>query len=128
VQKIKPGVERIRQLVEELDFLDNTKIELENDSSESLLMEVALNKSFHEKNLELYSLLEKLIMEGCVVRDLHNMEIDFCSRLGERNIFLCWKAGEEKVGYWHETFEDYTKRKPVALIEKNYFEQLKKLR
>jgi hypothetical protein len=128
IQKIKPVVERMRQLVEELNFLDNTKIELENESTESLMLEVALNKSFHEKNLELYSLIEKVIREGCIVRDLQSMEIDFYSKLGERNILLCWKRGEEKVQCWHETFEDCSKRKSAVLIEKNYFEQLKRLR
>ncbi|MFA5357973.1 MAG: DUF2203 family protein [archaeon] len=128
VQKIRRVTERMCQLVEELDFLDNTKIELETDSTESLMLEVALNKSFHEKNLELYSLIEKLIAEGCIVRDLQSMEIDFYSRLGERSILLCWKRGEEKIQSWHETFENQTKRKPAIMLEKNYFEQLKKLR
>jgi hypothetical protein len=104
VQKIRRVTERMCQLVEELDFLDNTKIELETDSTESLMA------------------------EGCIVRDLQSMEIDFYSRLGERSILLCWKRGEEKIQSWHETFENQTKRKPAIMLEKNYFEQLKKLR
>ena len=128
IKRIKDDVERITQLSEELLLIDNTKIEFEEDSIENLLLEVELNKSFHEKNLEMYMIMGKLIKEGCIIRDIEKLEIDFYSKFEGRDVMLCWKHGEERIIYWHEINENYTKRKPIALIEKQYFKQLNELK
>jgi hypothetical protein len=127
-KRIRKDVARIQQLCEELDLIDNTKIEFDEESVNSLLLEVELNKSFHEKNLELYETIGRLIREGCIIRNIETVEIDFYSRLGNRDIMLCWKPGEDKIKYWHEAFEPIAKRKPVALIEKKYFQKLNELK
>ena len=128
VKRILPDVERIIQLNEELSLLDNTKIEFDDENVENFLLEVELNKSFHEKNVELYSLLGTLIRQGCIVRDLEKMEIDLYSKLNDKEIIFCWRPGEESVKYWHHTSEDLENRKPVRVVEDAYFEQLKKMK
>jgi hypothetical protein len=128
VQKIRPSVERVIQLRDELDLLDNTKIEFDEEKTENLLLEVELNKNFHEKNVELYSLLGELIQKGCIVHDLTEMEIDFYSKLEDRDIAFCWHPNDEKVLYWHFPREKSSSRRPISEIEKNYFEKLNKLR
>ena len=128
IKRIRGDIERLTQLCEELDLIDNTKIEFDEESIEHLMLEVELNKSFHEKNLELYSLIGKLIREGCIIRDIEKLEIDFYSRLDDRDIMLCWKQGEDKISHWHEVFDSVGKRKPVALLEKQYFKKLNELK
>ncbi|MEI7960975.1 MAG: DUF2203 family protein [archaeon] len=128
VKRIRPDVERIIQLNEELSLLDNTKIEFDEENIENFLLEVELNKSFHEKNVELYSLLGALIRQGCIVRDLEKMEIDLYSKLNDKEIIFCWCPGEDTVKYWHHISEDLEKRKPVRQVEDAYFEQLKKMK
>ncbi len=128
IKRIRKDVARIQQLCEELDLIDNTKIEFDEESVNNLMLEVELNKSYHEKNLELYTLLGKLISEGCIVRDLEKLEIDFYSRFESRDIMLCWNPAEEKVQYWHEVFDSRDNKKPIALIEKQYFKQLNELK
>jgi hypothetical protein len=128
IKKIKEDIERIIQLSEELVLIDNTKIEFEKDSIENLLLEVELNKSFHEKNLELFLIIGKLIKDGCIVRDVEKIEIDFYSKFEGRDILLCWKHGEERILCWHEVDEDHNKRKPISLIENQYFKKLNELK
>jgi hypothetical protein len=128
IKRIRGDIDRIEQLSEELQLIDNTKIEFDEDKIENLMLEVELNKSFHEKNLELYMLIGKLIKEGCIVRDIEKLEIDFYSKFDGRNIMLCWRPGEERIIHWHEVNENYTKRKPVGLIEKQYFKKLNELK
>jgi len=128
IKKLKPEVERVSQLNEELTLIDNTKIEFDDDSMENFLLEIELNKNFHEKNLELYSLLGYLIRQGCVMRELEKMEIDFYSKFEGKEILFCWRVGEESVKYWHYPGEGMEKRKEVSRIQESYFEQLKKMK
>jgi len=128
IKKIKPDVERLGELNEQLSMLDNTKIEFDEENIETFLLEVELNKHFHEKNVEMYSLLGFLIRKGCVIRDLDKMEIDFYSKYGEKEILFCWKPTEDNISFWHYPNEDISKRKPIAQIEDAYFEQLKKMK
>ena len=127
-RKLKKDIERLMETNEELSMLDNTKIEFDEENMENFLLEVALNKTFHEKNLELYSLLEYLIKQGCVVRDLETMEIDFYSKFEDKEILLCWRPSEEKIAFWHYPGEDIAKRKPLKLVEQAYFEQLNRMK
>ncbi|MDD4250769.1 MAG: DUF2203 family protein [Candidatus ainarchaeum sp.] len=128
IRKISPRLERIIILKDELDLLDNTKLEFDEEKVENYLLEIELNKSFHEKNLELYKIIENLIREGCVVRNIDEMEIDFYSKLEDKDITFCWNPGHEKILYWHFPQEEKKMRRPIKQIESNYFETLKRHR
>ncbi|MDD4128316.1 MAG: DUF2203 family protein [Candidatus ainarchaeum sp.] len=127
IKRIKPQVDRLFELNEQLQLLDNTKIEFDEDSTENFLLEVELNKNFHEKNVELYTLLGDLIREGCVVRDLEKMEIDFYSKHNKKEILLCWRPLEEQILFWHYLGEDVEKRKSIKQLQEEKIENLKKL-
>jgi len=126
--KIKSNVERIVQLRDEINLLDNTRIEFDDKSIENMILEMELNKSFHEKNLEMYSIIEELIKKGCIIRELTTMEIDLYSRFNKKEIVFCWRPGDEKILHWHELHEDCKKRQPIKIVERDYLEELKKLR
>ena len=64
--------------------------------------------------------VRKLEELGCVLRDVSLGLVDFPAvRLGER-VWLCWKMGEDHVGFWHTRHEGYTGRKPVE--EKEFYD------
>ncbi len=128
IKRITKDVERLVQLRDEVSVLDNTKIEFDEDSVENVLLEVELNKSFHEKSFELYSILGLLIRRGCIIKDLDELEIDFYSRLGDREILFCWMPGEKTISFWHEPGQNKNKRRSIKLIENSYIENLKRLR
>ena len=57
--------------------------------------------------------MQKLEDLGCVLKDMNVGLVDFPAvRLGTR-VWLCWKSGEKKVGFWHGLHEGFTGRKPV---------------
>jgi len=126
--KIKSSVERIVQLRDEIELLDNTQIEFDKKSIENMILEIELNKSFHEKNLEMYSIIGSLIKQGCIIKTLTTMEIDLYSRLNNKEIAFCWRPQDEKILFWHSLTENCEKRQPIKIIERNYLEELKKLR
>jgi hypothetical protein len=64
--------------------------------------------------------VRKLEELGCVLRDMSLGLVDFPAvRLGER-VWLCWKLGEDHVGFWHTRHEGYAGRKPVD--EKEFYD------
>jgi len=128
IKKVRREIERLEELNEQLALLDNTKIEFDEENMENFLLEVELNKNFHEKNLEMYSLIGFLIRQGCVIRDLDKMEIDFYSKLEDKEILFCWRPVEEKIQFWHYPNEDILKRRPVKQVEDAYFEKLKRMK
>lgn len=62
---------------------------------------------------ELRSALEQIEASGCLIKDLDTGLIDFPCRIGEREIYLCWKLGETSIGFWHNTDEGFAGRKPI---------------
>lgn len=50
---------------------------------------------------------------GCVVKDLDEGLVDFPSLIEGREAFLCWKLGENRIGWWHGLEEGFAGRKPL---------------
>jgi hypothetical protein len=50
---------------------------------------------------------------GCVIKDLNTGLVDFLSKRGDREIYLCWRHGEPRVAFYHELHTGFAGRKPV---------------
>jgi hypothetical protein len=47
------------------------------------------------------------------LKDVERGLIDFPSRRGTREVFLCWQKGEEDIGHWHELDAGFAGREPL---------------
>jgi hypothetical protein len=52
---------------------------------------------------------------GALVKDLDQGLVDFPARRGEEDVLLCWRLGEEEVGFWHGLEEGFSGRRPLPL-------------
>lgn len=52
---------------------------------------------------------------GAVVKDLDQGLVDFPARRGDEDVLLCWRFGEDEVGFWHGLEEGFAGRKPLPL-------------
>ena len=50
---------------------------------------------------------------GCVLKDARRGLVDFPARIGGKEVLLCWQAGEERVGYWHDLETGFAGRRPL---------------
>jgi hypothetical protein len=58
--------------------------------------------SLVEKEFEqLDHLTHKLEATGAILKDINTGLVDFLSLRDGKEVFLCWKYGEERVEYWH---------------------------
>jgi len=73
--------------------------------------------------------LERSVCEiehhGCLLKDLDTGLVDFPCRVGDRDVYLCWRLGEPAIQFWHGIEEGFAGRKP---IDEKFVAQLKRPR
>jgi len=75
---------------------------------------LAANRSEREKLAEqLQEAINRIHETGCVVKDLDEGLVDFPTLREGEEVYLCWKLGEERIGYWHGMEEGFAGRKPL---------------
>jgi hypothetical protein len=57
--------------------------------------------------------LEALADQSIILRDADSGLVDFPSRREGRDVFLCWRLGEERVAYWHPPETGFSGRRPL---------------
>jgi len=50
---------------------------------------------------------------GCQLKDIERGLVDFPAKLSGREILLCWRLGEESIGYYHDLRSGYEGRRPL---------------
>ncbi|PYV26330.1 MAG: DUF2203 domain-containing protein [Acidobacteria bacterium] len=62
---------------------------------------------------QLEEALKQIQQTGCLVKDLDIGLVDFPSLIDGQEVYLCWKLGEERIGYYHGIEEGFAGRKPL---------------
>jgi hypothetical protein len=57
--------------------------------------------------------IEKVHEFGCLVKDLDIGLIDFPTLFQGEEVYLCWKLGEQGIGFWHGVTEGFRGRRPI---------------
>ena len=57
--------------------------------------------------------LQELEQVGCVFKGFEQGLVDFYGKLEGRDVFWCWKVGEDKIEYWHDMEAGYAGRQLV---------------
>ena len=60
--------------------------------------------------------VDELTDVGCELKDYQIGLIDFVGRHQRRDVYLCWKLGEDRIGYWHEMNAGYAGRQPITTL------------
>jgi hypothetical protein len=50
---------------------------------------------------------------GVHVKDIDEGIVDFPTRMFERDVYLCWRLGEERVEHWHDIDSGFAGRQPL---------------
>ncbi len=65
----------------------------------------------------LQAYVDELQNVGCDLKDYQMGLVDFLGRHRGHDVSLCWKLGEERIGYWHELHTGFAGRQPVSILE-----------
>jgi hypothetical protein len=73
----------------------------------------APGKEYWEALATLRREVERVTEQGVILRDPESGLVDFPTRRDGREVFLCWRLGEERVGYWHGPEGGFAGRRPL---------------
>jgi hypothetical protein len=65
---------------------------------------------------KLEDFVDELSDIGCELKDYQVGLIDFVGQHDGRDVYLCWKLGEERITHWHELDGGYAGRQPVSKL------------
>ena len=116
---LAPRIERLQALRREAerlhDLLEVMWKRLEED--ESVLSTIGeRQQELDGLSQEFSRLVDEVDATGVVLRDLDMGLVDFPARARGLPIFLCWRTGEARVGFWHGPAEGYAGRKPISTL------------
>ncbi len=78
-----------------------------------------LQKDLEYKAVRMAELIGELTDVGAELKDPSIGLIDFIGRHRGRDVYLCWKLGEESIGHWHDLQAGVAGRKPVSQLVEN---------
>ncbi len=58
-------------------------------------------------------LVEKIQEYGVLIKDVNAGLLDFLSERNGRDVYLCWRYGEERVAYYHELHTGFSGRQQI---------------
>lgn len=70
-------------------------------------------KAWIDSTRDFYGEMRWLEEAGIVVRRIEEGLIDFLSERDGKEIFLCWRLGEESVDFWHDLESGFGGRQPL---------------
>jgi hypothetical protein len=117
--ELRPQVERIMKHLESLKEKSEVMIREErlSPASPELMKSLQQNAAIASLIQEVKCMVEEINAYGCICKGIEEGLIDFPCLLGGEIVFLCWRLGEESVGYWHRIDDGFAGRKPLLDTE-----------
>jgi hypothetical protein len=66
---------------------------------------------------ELAGIVDEIVARGAEVKDLDEGLVDFPALRRGETVLLCWRLGEDEIGYWHSVEDGFAGRRPLPLDE-----------
>ena len=64
---------------------------------------------------QMAQLVDEISSHGAEVKDLDTGLIDFPALRGDETVLLCWRLGEDEIGWWHRVEDGFAGRRPLPL-------------
>jgi hypothetical protein len=120
--KVLPEVKRKFNLIVAIrDQIVNAQEELQRmlDSDSSLEKYMVKKQELNIAMSNLYKAIEDLESMGIMIKSVDEGLLDFPSMRFNEEVWLCWKAGEEQVKFWHGKDEGFVGRKPLPISDES---------
>lgn len=122
-EELLPEVERlVRSLVQAKQDYDSGEAELDALKQRITLLggvalsrEQALGSRTRKDSAArtLKSVVEKITEMGVQIKDADTGLIDFPTLYKDREVYLCWRLGEESIGFWHHVEDGFRGRQAI---------------
>ncbi len=59
------------------------------------------------------ALIHQILDTGTQIKDINSGLLDFPAMRNGREVYLCWKYGEDDIAFWHEVEAGFAGRQPI---------------
>jgi hypothetical protein len=104
--------EKLQRIVHHIQRMGGVLVAIEDAASARLE---------HDRQLELIrGAIDRIHSTGCLVKDLDVGLLDFPGRIGEQEIYYCWKIGEDRIRFYHAQDAGFAGRTPIDPRDAEY--------
>ncbi len=89
------------------------------DSNATLDLYMKRKQDLNVAVTNLYKAIEDLETTGIMIKSVDEGLLDFPSMRFDEEVWLCWKAGEDEVKFWHGRNEGFAGRKPLPISDES---------
>lgn len=126
--KVKLHLEKLIALQDEVVALSGVRVHAEQMDLTAHVLAININKRFHELSFKYYAELEAVTKLGVHVKDVSQGIVDFYSKLGEKDIMLCWQIDEPEIQHYHTEEDGFEGRKPIQELHQLLAKEVESLR
>jgi hypothetical protein len=125
---------KVKKRFDEILFCKNNVIDIQeelqnlSDSNCSFEKFITKKQELNHAVTSLYSMIQKLEDMGVMIKSVDEGLLDFPSIRYDKEIWLCWKFGENQVKFWHGKEEGFMGRKPIPQEGFEYVDDFADLR
>ena len=91
-------------------------IERQSGGKKNKDIDTGIQKQLDSLMARLEDFVDELSEIGCELKDYQTGLIDFVGRHDGRDVYLCWKLGEERITHWHELDSGFAGRQSVSKL------------
>lgn len=117
---LEEAAEALPLVVELIERMRRARVSLTDAEARDALSEATPTngggnpgRKVSEGFLELRESLVGLQAMDVILRDLETGLVDFPSLRDGREVYLCWKEGEDEIAFWHEVDAGMAGRRPL---------------
>jgi hypothetical protein len=118
LDELRPRVELLVEHKRRLDEAEEARRDLQErigsnggDITRSDIVEIT--ERVEREATAIGDIVEEIQGHGVQIKDLEVGLLDFPWQRGSEVVLLCWRLGEDEIGYWHGMDEGYAGRKPL---------------
>ncbi len=120
--KVLPEVKRkFNMIIAIRDQIVDMQDELQRmiDSNATLELYMKKKQELNTAVSNLYKAIEEVEAMGVMIKSVDEGLLDFPSMRFKEEVWLCWKAGEDEVKFWHAKNEGFAGRKPLPISDES---------
>jgi hypothetical protein len=109
----------VRRIIEDIRATYQRAVHLQQKLDEPMQQEIleAVQVDYEEAVDALNRFVEELHTVGVELKDYELGLIDFPALAEGREVYLCWRRGEDRVNAWHEVDAGFAGRKDLATLK-----------
>lgn len=90
-----------------------------NSDGGNVRVYMELKQELNAAVTKLYRSIEVLEAAGVSLKGIDEGLVDFPSKRFDEDVWLCWKAGEPEIKFWHDTDSGFMGRKPIEVSDES---------